>query len=295
MGGMARQLRDLLRQPGLIVQPAVARPFEALIAQDLGCRALALGGYALGASSGLSEPLVTVADLEAAALAITRVAAIPLMVDAGAGYGEQVHVRSVIRRLEQVGVAAIHIEDQVYPKRVHYHRGVEEIVARDVMIARIEAACQARRDSDLVIVARTDAMMTDGYEEGIARARLYREAGADMVMLFPNDEAETRQVPQDLKDVDLIYVNSSGNRLGRGVFNTADLGAWGWKMDYESALVTNVILQSVERTISALMATGLSREDSAAMVRARKRVEDVIGLDELYAIESRDLGIGGGV
>lgn len=116
-----------------------------------------------------------------------------------------------------------------------------------------------------------------------------------MVMLFPNDEAETRQVPQDLKDVDLIYVNSSGNRLGRGVFNTADLGAWGWKMDYESALVTNVTLQSVERTISALMATGLSREDSAAMVRARKRVEDVIGLDELYAIESRDLGIGGGV
>jgi len=289
-----RRLRTLLEAPEVILQPAVATPFNALLAQELGCPAIALGGYALGASEGLSEPLITVGDLERAALAITRVVTIPLMVDAGAGFGENVHVRGAIRRLEHAGVAAIHIEDQVYPKRVHYHRGIEQIVSSDVMVRRIQTACAARSDPDLVIVARTDAMSTDSYDEAIKRAREYRGAGADMIMLFPNTEEEASRVPKDLPGVPLIYVNSSGNRLGRGIFGLAQLAAWGWKMDYESTLVTNVAANAVQVALRSLRETGLARENHEDMVRSRKMVEDVIGLNTLYQIEADEVGIGGG-
>jgi len=270
---------------GIIVQPVVFNPLTARIAQSLGYQAIGLGGYALGSALAISEPLISVGDLEAATLAITRVTDLPLMVDAGAGYGEPVHVRQVIRRLEDVGATSIHIEDQIYPKRVHYHAGVEHIVPDDVMLQRLEAATKARRDPDLVIVARTDAMATDGYDEGIRRAQLYTDAGADMIMMFPNNQDEAERAPKDLPGVELAYVNSSGNRLGRGVFKPRDLEAWGWKLVSDAILTTNVASDAVWHALETMREDGTGGQDGQHMREVRKRVEDTIGLDELYDIE----------
>lgn len=281
------RFQALRRADGIIVQPVVFNPLTARIAESVGFEAIGLGGYALGAALALSEPLVSIGDLESATLAITRVSDVPLMVDAGTGYGEPVHVREAVHRLEHVGATSIHIEDQWYPKRVHYNIGVEHVVPPEVMIQRIESAVEARTDPTFVIVARTDAMATDGYEEGIRRSRLYCDAGADMIMMFPNNEEETRRAPRDLPGVELVYVNSSGNRKGRGVFSPAQLQDWGWKLMADAILTTNVASAAVWEALESLRDQGVGGREESDMRTARKRVEDVIGLDMLYDIERR--------
>lgn len=285
MSSPTATFRRLLAQDGIIVQPIVSDPLMAKIAEGLGFPAIGLGGYAMGARLACSEPLLTLDDMALATRYITMASSLPLMVDAGAGYGEPVHVRHAVRVLEKAGAASLHIEDQIFPKRVHYHKGVEHIVPVDEMVMRIKAAVQARRDPNFVIVARTDAMRTDGYEEGIRRARAYMDAGADMVMLFPNNEEETRRTPKDLPGVPLIYVNSSGNRLGRGVFPVQQLEEWGWKMVSDAISTTNVVARAVRDVLTRLKETGETGLDQEEMIQVRKYIEDTVGLDELYKIE----------
>lgn len=278
-------LRALLAEPGIIVQPTIYNGLGARIAQDLGFKALGLGGYAMGASMAISEPLLTREDVARFTREVTTVSSLPVMVDIGTGYGEPVHVRQTVRAIENAGGAAVHLEDQWYPKRVHYHQGVEHTVPLDVLLQRVDAAVKARRDDGFVICARTDAMRTDDYEEGIRRAKACTEAGADMVMMFPNDEEETKQAPKDLPGIPLVYVNSSGNRLNRGVFNVRLLEEWGWKMVSDAIVTTNVTARALREVLSALATTGETGADGAEMRTYRKYLEDVIGLDELYAIE----------
>lgn len=207
------------------------------------------------------------------------------MVDAGAGWGEPVHTMHSVKVLEHAGAASVHIEDQIFPKRVHYHKGVEHVIPVEEMTTKLRAALRARADPDFVIVARTDAMRTDGYDEGIRRARAYAEAGADMIMMFPNTEEETRAAPQDLPGIPLIYVNSEGNRLGRGVFGVQDLGAWGWKMASDAITTINVAARALRDVLSALKETGRTGLRQDEMIPVRKFVEDTIGLDRYYQIE----------
>src|SRR6266542_2827176 len=191
MESMATRFRTLVARPGLIVAPACFDPLTARIAAGVGFECIALGGYALGAASAISEPLLTMTEVVDAARRITSVVEVPLIVDAATGFGDPLHVMRTVRELEHAGVAAIHIEDQVFPKRAHYHRDYREhTISAEEMADKVRFACQARQDPDFVIIARTDSMRTDGYDEGVRRARLYAEAGADLVMLFPNAAEE---------------------------------------------------------------------------------------------------------
>lgn len=277
--------RRRLSEPGLIHQPVVFDGLGARMAQEIGFEAIGLGGYAMGATMAVSEPLLTLSDVAAITREVTLVSRLPVMVDAGAGYGEPLHVMHAVRVLEQAGAASVHIEDQIYPKRVHYHAGIEHVVDLDEYLARIRAAAQARRDPDFVIVARTDAMRTDDYDEGIRRARAAMEAGADAVMLFPNDEEETREAPKDLPGVPLVYVISSGNRLDRGVFTTGELDAWGWKIGSDAISTINVTARALREVLTTMKQTGHNGLDQAEMIGVRKALEDTIGLEEFYALE----------
>lgn len=279
------QLRRLLAEPGVIVQPAVFNGLSARIAQTLGFRALGLGGYAMGASMAVSEPLLSIEEVARFTREVTAVVDLPVMVDIGTGYGEPVHVRHSVRTIERAGGAAVHLEDQWYPKRVHYHRGIEHVVPLEEMLDRVRAAVRGRKNPDFVVCARTDAMRTESYDEGVRRALACAEAGADMVMIFPNDEEETRSAPKDLAGIPLVYVNSSGNRLGRGVFNVRDLGEWGWKVVSDAIVTTNVTAQAIRSTLARLKEMGESGLDQSVMREVRQYLEDVIGLDELYRIE----------
>lgn len=285
MDRMTTRLRQQLARPGSIVAPACFDPLTARIAAGLGFECIALGGYALGSASAISEPLMTMTEVVDAARQITSCIDVPLIVDAATGFGDPLHVMRTVREFEQAGVAAIHIEDQVFPKRAHYHRDYREhTVSAEEMIDKIRFACRARQDPDFVIVARTDAMRTDGYAEGIRRARLYAESGADMVMLFPNSAEEAAQAPADCP-APLIYVNSSGNRVGRPVYNTADLERLGYKMVYDAISTTIASFQATSALLRRLKETGLTGLDPAEAIAARKAIEDTIGLEEHYAVE----------
>src|SRR3954470_24041244 len=244
MESMTTRFRGLVARPGLFVAPACFDPLTARIAAGLGFEAIALGGYALCAASVIREPLMTMTEVVDAARRITACIDVPLIVDAATGFGDPLHVMRTVREFERAGVAAIHIEDQVFPKRAHYHRDYREhTVSAEEMADKVRFACQARTDPDFVIVARTDTMRTDGYDEGIRRARLYAEAGADMVMLFPNTADEAARAPADCP-VPLVYVNSSGNRVGRPVYDTHELERLGYKMAYDAISVTIASFQA---------------------------------------------------
>ncbi|MGI9075520.1 MAG: isocitrate lyase/PEP mutase family protein [Bryobacteraceae bacterium] len=284
MKRMTTVFREMLDSSGIIHAPIAYDPLTAKIAERVGFRCLDLGGYALGASTCVPEPLLSLEELIAATRRITAAVNIPVMVDGGAGYGDPAHVIRTVQELERAGAAAIHIEDQIYPKRVHYHRGIEHVIPVDEMRKKIQYAVRYRRDSDFVIAARTDAMSTDGFAEGIRRANLYAAAGADMVMLFPNTAEEARRAPLEV-DVPLIYVNSEGNRLGRPIFAIEELETMGYKMANDAISAITVMFNSITELFVRLKGTGRTGMDPSVFVAVRKEIEDTIGLEEYYRIE----------
>ncbi len=283
---MTSVFREMLRRPGIIHAPIAYDPLTARIAEQVGFRCLDLGGYALGASFCVPEPLLSLEEALTATRRITAAVSIPLMVDGGAGYGDPVHVIRTIQEFERAGAAALHIEDQVYPKRAHYHKGVEHLISAEDMCQKIRCAGRARRDPDFVIAARTDAMLTEGFEEAVRRANLYVEAGADMVMLFPNTAEEARKAPAAVRGP-LIFVNSEGNRLGRPIFPIGDLETMGYKMVNDAISAITVVYKSVRELFENLKKTGRTGMDQETFVRIRKELEDAIGLEEYYRIEEQ--------
>ena len=279
------KFRELLARGRFIPALGIWDPYTARVAESLGIECVHLGGYQLGAHYVTSEPLLTLTELATTARYITSAVKIPLIVDAGAGYGEPLHVMRAVREIEKAGAAGLHIEDQIYPKRAHYHKGVEHVVPRAEMVEKIKAALAARTDPNFLIMARTDAMRTDGYAEGIERANLFLEAGAEMVMIFPNTPEEARRAPREVKG-SLAYTNSEGNRLRRPLFSVQEFQDLGYKLStYPTALLCPVT-QTIKSVVTNLLTKGVSGQDPEQMIVWRKEVEDLIGLEEYYRIES---------
>lgn len=279
------KFRELMARPRFIPALGIWDPYTARVAESLGIECVHLGGYQLGAHYVTSEPLLTLTELATTTRYITSAVKIPLIVDAGAGYGEPLHVMRAVREIEKAGAAGLHIEDQIYPKRAHYHKGVEHVVPREEMVGKIKAALAARSDPNFLIMARTDAMRTHGYGEGIERANCFLEAGAEMVMIFPNTPEEARQAPRDVKGL-LAYTNSEGNRLRRPLFSVQEFQELGYKLStYPTALLCPVT-QTIKSVVTNLLTKGVSGQDPEQMIVWRKEVEDLIGLEEYYRIES---------
>ncbi len=279
-----RRLRELLARQGIIHAPTCYDPLSARIAEQAGFECLSLGGYAMGAHLATSEPLLTLTEVARIVRDMVRATSLPIIVDAGAGWGEPLHVIRTVRDLEAAGAAALHMEDQFFPKRAHYHKGIEHVIPLKDMVAKVRAAVAARRDPDFVIVARTDAMRTDGYAEGVRRANACAEAGADLTMIFPDSVEEVRRAPKDIR-APLVYVNSEGNRLGRPILHVKEAEDLGYKVLYDAITVTLIKFKAVRDILIHLKSTGRTGLDQTEMIALRKAVEDTIGLEEYYRIE----------
>jgi 2-methylisocitrate lyase-like PEP mutase family enzyme len=283
--GMPARLRQLLQDEGVVVAPVCCDPLTARLVESLGFKAAYLGGFALGAVTCLTEPLTNMSEMAEHARQIARRINIPLVIDGNAGFGEPIHTMRAIQEFEWGGVAGTHIEDQYYPKRAHYHKGIEHIISIEEMAMKIRAAVRARQDKDFLIIARTDAMRTHGFDEGVKRGNAYVEAGADMVMCFPNTIEESQRAPQEIR-APLVYVNSQGNRLGRPIFSVQEFAEMGWKMVVEAITAPLVAIQALKRAYGQLATAGRMTLDQAEMQAVRKEIEDLIGLEEYYAIEA---------
>lgn len=175
------RFRELLKQPGILQLPGAHNGMAALQAKAAGFEALYLSGAAMTASMGLPDlGIITVDEVAFFVRQIVRAAGLPLIVDADTGYGEALNVMHATRVFEDAGAGALHLEDQILPKKCGHLNDKKIADARD-MAAKVAAAAKARRD--LVIVARTDAAASEGLDGAVARAKLYMEAGADAI--FP--------------------------------------------------------------------------------------------------------------
>ena len=177
----ARLLRARLAEPRVLAVPGVFNGLSALLARRAGASAAYLSGAALSASMGVPDiGLVTLDELVRTARQIVRVTGLPLVVDADTGFGSALMVMRTVRELEGAGAAAVQIEDQVDPKRCGHLDG-KQVTSVEHMCEKVAAARAAR--SELVVIARTDARATHGFDEAVARGRAYLEAGADVI--FP--------------------------------------------------------------------------------------------------------------
>ena len=177
----ARRLAALLSGPSILRMPGAHNGLAALQAQAAGFEALYLSGAAMSASMGLPDlGIISVEDVCFFIRQIVRATDLPVLVDGDTGYGEVLNVMATVRAFEDAGAAAIQLEDQVLPKKCG-HLNDKRLVSATDMAAKVAAAVKARRE--MLIVARTDAVAGEGIDAAIARARLYVEAGADVI--FP--------------------------------------------------------------------------------------------------------------
>jgi methylisocitrate lyase len=282
----AGKLRELLSRDEILVQPNVFDALTSRICEALGFELVSLGGFQVGAHLlGMPEPLLCLEDMATVTRYSTAAVSIPIIVDAGAGWGEPLHVMRTIRVLEGAGAAGVHIEDQIFPKRAHYHKGIEHLIPLDEMVAKIRAAVRARRDPDFVIIGRTDGFRTDGYDEAIRRGLALAEAGADMIMIFPNTEEDARRAPKDLAGIPLMFVNSEGDRRDRPIFSAPELQELGYKIAAFPLALTNAAIAAVRDVLTQLHDNGFVNVDRDERIATRQFIEDTIGLEEAYALE----------
>lgn len=177
------RLRKLLSGSEMVIAPFVYDCLQARLAQRTGFNAIYMTGFGTAAARGFPDlGLLTMSEMIDNVRAIARSVDIPVICDADTGYGEAINVQRTIREYESAGAAALHIEDQVWPKRCGFLEG-KQVIPLDNMLAKLRAALDARRDPNLVIIARTDALAPHGWDEVTRRARAYRDTGVDLIFV----------------------------------------------------------------------------------------------------------------
>lgn len=194
-------LKKLILDDEILVMPGAQDALSAKIIEQVGFKAVTMGGYAASAAS-LAKPDVSLMSLTEYVQIVRNIIEavdLPLFVDGDTGHGNVTNVQRMVRLFESAGVAGFFIEDQVFPKRCGHMEG-KQIISTDEMVAKIKAAVDARVDQDLVIMARTDAVAVSGLDEAIERSNRYAEAGADLIFVeAPTSTEDMRRCNREIK------------------------------------------------------------------------------------------------
>ncbi len=280
-GPAGDRLAGLWMRPGIVRMPGVHDPLAALLARRAGFEALYLSGAAVSASLGLPDlGVLTLSELVFFTRGICRACGLPLVVDGDTGYGEALNVMRLVRELEDAGAAAVQLEDQVLPKKCG-HLSDKRLAAADDMARKVAAATRAARH--LRIIARTDAAASEGLESAIARARLYREAGAHAI--FPEaltsvDEfrAVAAAVPGPLL--------ANMTEFGRSPLLTADeLAGLGYKMVIWPVTPLRLAARAMEAGYAELARAG-TQQALLDRMQTRQELYEVIGYHDYEALDA---------
>jgi 2-methylisocitrate lyase-like PEP mutase family enzyme len=213
-GRSSTTLRSLLLRERPLLAPGCYDALSARLVEDAGFSAAYMTGF--GSTAGLlARPdvgLLTMTEMVDNARRIVEAIDIPLIADADTGYGNPVNVVRTVSEYERAGVAAIHLEDQVMPKKCGHMDGKQVIPARE-MVEKVRAAVDARRSRDFLIIARTDAAAVEGLEAAIERGHLYEEAGADLLFIeAPRSEEDIAAVAEAFRGVPLLFNYAEGGK-----------------------------------------------------------------------------------
>lgn len=256
-------LRRMLGDRDVIVAPGIFDGVSARLAEQHGFRAAYVSGAAASAAL-LGLPDIGLTSLGEAADHVRRLAdatSLPLIVDGDTGFGEIGNVIRTVRMLERAGAAAIHLEDQVFPKRCGHFPG-KEVIAAGEFERKLRAALDARRDEALVIIARTDARAPLGLGEAIERANRYHAAGADLVFIdAPQGLEEVERIAREVEAPKLINMIANS---GTPVIDAPRLGELGFRIAIYPLVALGPAAGAMGRALSSLKAAGNDRAAAAA-------------------------------
>jgi 2,3-dimethylmalate lyase len=285
-----QRLRSRLASGPIIVAPGIYDAYGARFVEQAGFEAVYMTGNGVSASL-LGQPDVGLVDLTLIASHAHRVAScvdIPLICDADTGYGNAVNVRHTVREFEAAGVAAIHLEDQVLPKRCGQLPGARPVVELAEAVGKIEAAVAARRDPDFVIIARTDSASGHGLDEAIRRCKAFVAAGADVAF------AELKMSPTILEDVKRVtsevgapcLANIAGGKLA--ALTHRELDALGLRIAIYPGLARNAAGFAIREAVQTLKRDGNAQAMKERMLSADEYAA-TIGIADVEAWEKKFL------
>jgi methylisocitrate lyase len=213
-----QRFRALLERPEILRLPGAHLGIAALLAKKAGFEALYMSGAAMSATMGLPDlGMITVDDVAWHIRQVARASGLPVLVDGDTGYGEALNVMHMVRSFEEAGAAAVHLEDQLLPKKCGHLNDKKLADARD-MAAKVAAARKARRH--LYLIARTDAAASEGIDGAVARAKLYLDAGADAI--FPEALTNAEMFREFARRMPGVKLLANMTEFGRTPFFTAD-------------------------------------------------------------------------
>lgn len=294
----AQELRNLLQSDESLIAPGVFDGLTATIVERIGFDACYMGGWTTGASTAITEPIITAAEMCDRAGEVVENTDLPVLVDGNAGFGNAPHTYRAVNQYATAGIAGMHIEDQVYPKRLHYHSGrrhggIKRIVDTEEMVHKVEAAVQSKEDhdEDIVIVARSDAARGQRREEhgetiedAVHRVNTYLDAGAEAAMVFPQTREELAYAV-DAVEGPLIFTLVEEREPDISVEEIRELGV-GMTIYALSASIATA--QAIDGMYTNLMEEGHTGLGDAEYDEYKDFVKECIDLPTYYDIEERE-------
>ncbi len=270
-----RRLRDLLAAPELVVAPGVYDGLSALVAAGAGFEALYVSGGAIARSTGVPDlGLVTMTEVLARLREVIDAVHLPVLADADTGYGGALNVARTVREMERLGVAGLHLEDQVTPKRCGHYGGKELVPAAD-MVGKLAAAVEARADPDLVLVARTDAIAVEGFDAALDRAGRYVAAGADLVFVeAPETIEQLARIAAEVPAPTVVNMFAGGRTPH---LDAAEVERFGHAMMLVPSDLQRAALWAMQEAAAALRSAGSTRSVAGRLASFDER-DDVVGL-----------------
>lgn len=277
-------LKKMILDEEILVMPGAHDALSAKIIETVGFKAVTMGGYAASAAS-LAKPdvsLLTLTEYVHIVRNIVEAVDIPLFVDGDTGHGNVTNVQRTVRLFESAGAAGLFIEDQVFPKRCGHMEG-KQIIPTLEMVAKIEAAVDARVDEDLVIMARTDAVAVSGLDEAIERSNRYAEAGADMIFVEAPTSREAMQRCNREINAPTMAIQIEGGKTP--LLTTKQLEELG----FSAVVYPNITVYATAWTLRNLW-QGLKRNGSTKHWQDRiipfDDFNELVGLDRIREIET---------
>ncbi|HWF37320.1 MAG TPA: isocitrate lyase/PEP mutase family protein [Candidatus Acidoferrales bacterium] len=279
-------LRELLAQSEPVLAPGAYDALSARIIEQAGFPAVYMTGFGTAASL-LGRPdvgLLGMSEMIANAARIAQVVDVPVIADADTGYGNPLNVIRTVREYERAGVSAIHMEDQILPKKCG-HMENKQVIAAEEMTEKIRAAVEARTSPDFLIIARTDARAPEGLYSALRRARTYREAGADMLFIEgPQSEEEVTEVARAFPQVPLLFNWAEGGKTPPMPFDR--LKELGYRLIIFPISALLVVAKAVREVMAQI------RKDGTPINAARdfmsfKEFNTLAGLTEIQEIEHK--------
>ncbi len=279
----AKELRNILAEDRCVLAVGVYDGLSCLTAHKLGFKAAVMGGYPTSATK-LGRPdfgLLTMSEMVAHLRYLTDSVDIPIVADADTGYGNPINVIRTVMEYERAGAAAILLEDQVAPKKCGHMAGKQVIPAKE-HVQKIKAALDTRKNSDLIIIARTDARSVNGIEDAIERACMYKEAGADMTFVeAPTSVEELARIPAEIDCPQVANMIEGGKTP---FLSVEELGAMGFKLAFYTLGVQYAVAKTLERYMSHLARYGTSDGYEGGMMNFEE-FNSLVGLEKIRKAE----------